>query len=135
MKRKVSVLTLILTFLFSAVVGATFVNLATADPVIYLPIIEIKSDGSVVPDTPFIKQNGDVYTLTGDMPLRYAILIRRSNIIFDGAGHRINGSQLNWARGYANRGLSLLSVTNVTVKDIEVTGFDGGYLDSWLVMF
>jgi len=131
-KRTATGLSLIVALLFSATAVAIYVNLATADPIIYLPIIEIKSDGSVVPSTPFIKQDGNVYTLTGDMPQKYAIIIRRSNIVFDGAGYRINGSLLNWARGYANRGLSLESVTNVTVKDIEVTGFSGGYLDSWL---
>jgi hypothetical protein len=130
MKRKVSALTLIFALLISAVAGAILVNLATADPVIYLPIIEIKSDGSVVPSTPFIKQDGDVYTLTGDMPQKYSILIRRSNIVFDGAGYRIS-SWLSYPP-FANRGLSIESVSNVTVKDIEVTGFSGGYLDSWL---
>jgi len=130
MKRKALALTLILTFLFSAVAGAMLVNLATANPAIYLPIIEIKSDGSVVPDTPFIKQDGDVYTLTSDILQKYAIRIRRSNIVFNGAGYSIKNS---WSYPViANRGLSLESVSNVTVKDIEVTGFSGGYYDSWL---
>jgi hypothetical protein len=42
--------------------------------------------------------------------------------VFDGAGHVINGSFVT-GYGYSNMGLSVESVTNVTVKDIEVSGF------------
>jgi hypothetical protein len=82
-----------------------------------LPYIAIKSDGSVEPQTGFIKQDGNVYTLTSDLVQKYAIKIQRSNIVFDGAGHVISGP------GYSNKGLDVESVTNVTVKDVEVRGF------------
>jgi hypothetical protein len=87
------------------------------DPTAFLPLIMIKSDGSITPQTEFIKQDGNVYTLTADLTQKYAIKIQRSNIVFDGAGHIVSGY------GYPNKGLSVESVTNVTVKDIEVRGF------------
>jgi hypothetical protein len=127
-------LTLALSFAFGG--GLQFVKVATANFMpIYLPTIAISSDGRVVPETEFIKQDGNVYTLAADLPQKYAIKIKCSNIVFDGAGHVIDGSfppesGINF--GYSNIGLSLKGVTNVTVKDIEVTGFSEGYLDSWL---
>jgi hypothetical protein len=120
-KRKVTGASLIMALLLSAT-GLTLVNLATADPIVYLPNIVIKSDGTVEPKTEFIKQDGNVYTLTADLPQKYAIKIQRSNIVFDGAGHVIDGS-ITSTYGYGNDGLSLESVTNVTVKDIEVSVF------------
>jgi len=125
-KKTVIGLSLIVAFLFSATAIVMYIEVASANPAIYLPVIEIKSDGRVVPGTSFIRQDGDVYTLTGDLLQKYAILIRRSNIVFDGAGHVIDGyfspeDGIGW--GYGNVGLSLEGVTNVTVKDIEVRGF------------
>jgi len=88
-----------------------------SDPMAFLPYITIKSDGSITPQTEFIKQDGNVYTLTSDLVQKYAIKIQRSNIVFDGAEHVVSGY------GYPNKGLSVESVTNVTAKDIEVRGF------------
>ena len=128
MKRTASALTLILALLFSAVAVAMLANSATANPAAFMPTIEIKTDGSIVPDTAFIKQDGDVYTLTSDILQKYAVRIRRSNIVFNGAGYGIKSS---WSYPvFANRGLSLESVSNVTIKDIAVTGFSEGYYDS-----
>jgi hypothetical protein len=120
-KRKVTGASFIMALLLSAT-GLTLVNLATADPMAVLPYITIKSDGSVEPQTGLIKQDGNVYTLTSDLMQKYAIKIQRSNIVFDGAGHVIDGSNPS-GYGYGNKGLSVEGVTNVTVKDIEVRGF------------
>jgi hypothetical protein len=114
---KRTALALILALLFSAIAGSMSVKVATADPMAILPYITIKSDGSVEPQTGLIKQDGNVYTLTSDLVQNYAIIIQRSNIVFDGAGHIISGP------GYSNKGLGVESVTNVTVKDVEVRGF------------
>ena len=91
MKRKVAGVSFIMLLLLSAT-GLMLVNLATANPMWYVPIIMINSDGSVVPKTEFIRQDGNVYTLTADLPQKYAIKIQRSNIVFDGAGHVIDGT-------------------------------------------
>jgi len=119
MKRKTSAL--ILALLLSTT-GLMLVNLATANPMWYLPTIVINSDGSVAPKTEFIRQDGNVYTLTADLPQKYSIEIQRSNIVFDGAGHVIDGAVTIYY-GPANHGLSLERVTNVTVKDVQVCDF------------
>jgi hypothetical protein len=95
--------------------------LATANFIAYLPYITIQSDGSIEPETEFITQTGNVYTLTGDIYRKYAIIIKRSNIVLNGAGHKIDGSAS--VLGYSNMGLQLEGVTNVTVKDLEIIGF------------
>jgi hypothetical protein len=115
-KRKVTGASFIMVLLLSAT-GLMLVDLATANPIAVLPYITIKSDGSVEPQTGFIKQDGNVYTLTSDLVRNYAIKIQCSNIVFDGAEHVVSGYC------YSNMGLSVESVTNVTVKDVEVSGF------------
>lgn len=102
--------------------GLMLFNLATADPIMYLPNIVIKSDGTVAPETEFIKQDGNVYTLTSDLVRNYAIKIQCSNIVFDGAGHNINGTTKDYI-GYSNAGLRIENVTNVTVKNVQLIGF------------
>jgi hypothetical protein len=120
MKRRASALTLVLLLLFSAVAGILLFNSVTAF-IAYLPTIVIQSDGSVVPKIEFINHTGNVYSLTGNLFRKYAIVIRCSNIVFDGAGHTIDGSSS--FIGCANIGLKLENVTNVIVKDIKVHGF------------
>jgi hypothetical protein len=122
-KRKVAGASLIVALLLSAT-GLTLVNLAAADPIPYLPNIGIKSDGTVEPETEFIKRDGNVYTLTNDLVRNYAIKIQCSNIIFDGAGRVVNGGPLSSGYRAGNDGLSLQDVTNVTVRDLEISGFD-----------
>jgi hypothetical protein len=112
----------ILTLLFSALIEAMFVNLAVPDSFgVSLPNIVIEDDGTVTPETEFIQQSGSVYTLTGDISQKYSVVIQCSNIVFDGAGHAIIGSVSSFEDFHG--GFSLHNVTNVTVKDLEVTGF------------
>jgi len=121
MKKAVSVIASVLTLLALSTAGARRVNVAKANFIGYLPEIVIKSDGTVEPETEFINKTGNVYTLTANLTREYAIKIQCSNIIFDGAGHIIDGSAS--PLGYSNIGLSLENVNNVTVKDIKVCGF------------
>jgi hypothetical protein len=117
LKRKALALTLTLVVLFSAIATVQLVKVATANPMEVLPYITIKGDGSIEPQTSFIEQDGNVYTLTGDLMQNFAVKIQCSNIVFDGARRIINGP------GYSNIGLGVEGVTNVTVKDVEVRGF------------
>jgi hypothetical protein len=119
MKKTALALTLIFALLFSAVGSVQLATVATADPLVFLPYITIKSDGSVELQTSFIKQDGNVYTLTKDLVRNYAININCSNIVFDAEGHFIDGA------GYANVGLALNNVSNVIVKNVTVFGFGG----------
>ena len=70
-KRRVAGASFVVVLLLSAA-GLTLVNLAVADPIPYLPNIVIKSDGTVEPETEFIKRDGNVYTLTSDLVRNYA---------------------------------------------------------------
>jgi hypothetical protein len=117
-----AVLSLLLLLLFFSVVTEGFlVDLASANFIIYLPTITINTDGTIEPKTEFITNCGSIYSLTADLPQKYAITIRRSNIIFDGQGHIINGS-ISYG-SYANSGIKLEGVTNVTVKNVQLMGF------------
>jgi hypothetical protein len=127
-KRTTLALALILALLFSAMAGAMSVKVATANPIAFLPYITIKSDGNIEPQTGFIRRDGNVYTLTSDLVRNYAVKIQRSNIIFDGAGHTINGTVPSSERfaGWLSdgNGLHIEGVTNVTVRNLEITGFN-----------
>jgi hypothetical protein len=122
LKKKIYALTLILALLFSAA-GSSLINLATANPMIYLPYIVIKRDGTVEPQTEYIVQTGNVYTLLADLTGNYALKIECSNIVFDGAGHVVNGSSFV-SPGFTN-GLFVKGVSNITIKNIGVVGFLG----------
>jgi hypothetical protein len=93
-----------------------------------LPRITIQSDGSVVPQTEYVVQDGNVYSLRADLQQKYVLNISCSNIVFDGQGHVINGSGNvfladKWI-GYNCEGITIAEQTNVTIKNIEVTGFE-----------
>jgi hypothetical protein len=89
---------------------------------VFLPEIVIKSNGSIVPETEFINHTGNVYTLTGDIS-NYSLVIQCNNITLDGKGYVINGSQPE-PYYVVSYGLTLDHVTNVTVKDLEIAGFN-----------
>jgi hypothetical protein len=114
--------------MFSAIAGLLLSNLAAAlvDRQ-YLPELTIKSDGDITVRQVFppyeesqapavINRTGNVYTLTADVE-GYAVRIDCSNIVFDGGGHTIHASP-----AFANSGLRLFDVTDVTVKNVEVIG-------------
>jgi hypothetical protein len=120
-KKTALSLSLILTLIFSAV-GLIIVESA-GNPIAYpeLPEMTIQSDGIITPETGLISRNGNVYTLTADVE-DYAVRIECSNIVFDGAGHKIH---LPYDVG--NIPLGILPVNNVNVTNLEVTG---GYINS-----
>jgi hypothetical protein len=125
-KKTLMTTAFISTLLFSAIAEIAFVNLAKADPMFFLSNILIKSDGSIKPETEVITRTGNVYSLTADISCQYSITIQCSNIVLDGAGHIINGTLPSSERGRwfsDGNGLSLEGVTNVTVRNIEITGF------------
>jgi hypothetical protein len=113
-KKTLITVAFISALLFSTLAGAMLVNLATADPFTpeYVPGITINSDGSVTPETGYISRSGNVYMLTSDIIEEY-IVILRSNIVFDGAGHTIKVT-----KNYASP-LNLIEVTNVTIRNVE----------------
>ena len=115
MKKKVAGLFFVSALLFSAAAGLLLVDSAKANgiPLPKVPVIGINGDGSITPETDLISRNGNTYTLTANVN-EYEISIGCSNIVFDGAGHTINITKGD------NSGLSLGSVSNVTIKNVEV---------------
>jgi len=128
-------LSLIFSLLFSAAFALVLVNSAAGIvPRSTMPAVVINSDGSItgrewnpqyrefeIPYTEFINRTGNVYTLTADIE-GYAVIIERSNIIFDGAEHTIHTPPPEAGTVHSNAGLNLHEATNVTVKNLEVSG-------------
>ncbi len=117
------IVTILVLGLLIPVPSMLIINSATAYPSVYLPYITIKSDGSIEPETEFIQQQENTYTLTQDILGKYALIIQCSNIVLDGSGYTVNGSSVY--DGYSNIGLSLENVKNVTIKNISIIGFLG----------
>jgi peptide/nickel transport system substrate-binding protein len=81
--------------------------------------IQIKADGSIDPPTAPILPNGDVYTLTDNIVIEGyvdGLVIGRSNMLLDGAGHTLLGSS------GGKMGI-VINAYNVTVKDTEISTF------------
>jgi nitrous oxidase accessory protein NosD len=128
LKRAPLAFAIIFLLLFLVIAGVLSVKVIKANLILYLPYITIKRDGSVEPETDFIVKTGSTYTLTANLLYNYAVRIQCSNIIFDGAGHTINGtvpSSEHFAGWLSDdNGLHIEGVTNVTVRNIEITGFN-----------
>ena len=133
MKKKAICASLVLALLFSLAAGTLLVDLANANPIAprSYPQITINSDGSITPPTAPINRTGNVYTLTEDI-LEQTILIYRSDIMFEGAGHIINVPKKSEGNtNYQTIGISLQPDTdtdnvinrkNVIIKNLTVIG-------------
>jgi len=90
--------------------------------------VYINSDGSVVPSSaPISSPDNVTYTFTANVSytVYYGVVVGRSNIVIDGKGYTVQG---NHAGG---NGLTLTGISNVTIKNIHVEGFECGiYLSS-----
>ena len=112
MRRKI-------TYVFLALLLASTLHLAVSIRQVraWNGTVYIHADGSIDPLTAPIQQNGDVYTLTdsiisdGD-----GIVIERGSIIIDGKGYTIQGN-------YGGNGLSVTSISDVTIRNTNVQGF------------
>ena len=124
-KKSALLTSFFITGLLLVATNAQISNVAIANfspYTVFLPAIVIKSNGSVTPETEFINHTGNVYTLTSDI-INYSLVIQRSNITLDGKGRTLKGSYPSPYMIYST-GLSLDHVTNVTVRDLEITGFN-----------
>jgi nitrous oxidase accessory protein NosD len=95
-------------------------------------VIRIKADGTVA-GTDKIKQEGLVYTITGDLYASVGqseafIFIEKEDIILNGAGYTIQGTGVGSA-------IYMLRSQNVTVKNCVIRGFsrgiDFGIVENW----
>ncbi len=112
MKKELLVILVMAVLLASGVLRLQFAE-ANFKPA-PLPHIYIRSDGGITPPSAPISQNGNVYTLTGD--INNSVLdIKRSNAVINGAGFSLP------SYGY-DEAILLTGVTNVTVTNFNITG-------------
>jgi len=116
----------IVTSLFSALLFIGIVTLAfNIQPVksTWTGTVYIRADGSIDPPDAPIQRDGDIYTLTGDInTTTYGIVIYRSNIILEGAGHVLQGSARPYDSGmlWNGDGVILQRESNVTIRNLEI---------------
>jgi parallel beta-helix repeat protein len=77
----------------------------------------IHADRSIDPPTAPIQQNGNLYTLIGNIVSDGdGIVIEKGSMTFDGNGYTIQGN-------YGGNGLSLISISDATIRNTNVQGF------------
>jgi parallel beta-helix repeat protein len=84
--------------------------------------VTVNGDGSVSPsNAPISSIDNVTYTFTGNMryPAYDGIVIERSNIVIDGEGYTVQGDQ-------SGDGISMTSISNVTIKNANIEGFENG---------
>jgi|GEM_PF-1160747 parallel beta-helix repeat protein len=80
--------------------------------------VYIRTDGSIDPPiAPLLTSDNITYQITAD--LNSTLTVQRSNIVIDGDGHTLQGSG-------NGEGIRLIAVNNVSITDINITGFDNG---------
>jgi len=92
---------------------------------VWLGSIYIRTDGSVdPPDAPVSTVDKVTYTLLYDVfSSADGIIVEKSNVIIDGADHTLQGTG-----DYETKGVNLPGISNVTVKNINIKGFEYGIM-------
>lgn len=118
-KTALTSFTILCLLLTVFLVGLAFhIQLVKASETIY-----IRADGSVDPPTASISTfNNITYTFTGDV-IYESIVVERDNIIVDGAGFKVLGTNEK-----DTSGISLSGRRNVTIKNAEIKWFCHGIL-------
>jgi parallel beta-helix repeat protein len=122
-KKKVLALAFTLLLLFSLEIGLESMKVVEAN-FMFPPLekIYIKNDGSISPQTNSLSRVGDVYTLTGNI-INNPLEVQRDNIVINGAGFYLQKNTPALGRQDA---ISLKDRSNVTVKNLDVNGYDYG---------
>jgi parallel beta-helix repeat protein len=109
------VLFLILLSILSLCVVNTQLVKSQSSGIIYINIdgSVSSSDNSTVP----IQRVGDVYTFNGSI-IGYSIVVQRENIIVNGSGYTLQGT--------GGIGIDLSSISNVTIRNVQISGFEYG---------
>ena len=115
MNRGASAFVLLLV-LCSAFVLFTAIEIVYASGTIY-----IRAEGSIE-GTSKIQREGNVYTFTGD--ISDSLVVERDNIVVDGAGHVLEGTETE--EGGTEKGIDLTGRSNVTIENMEIKAFDQG---------
>jgi hypothetical protein len=130
MKGKPTVACFLSVILFASAIGLLHAEPAMAN-IEQASNMDINSDGSITPDIGLIKQNGQTYTMIGNIT-NYQINIYRSNIVFDGAGYTIKNSAYYQGDGICLGRIDAES-TNVTIKDVDIIALS--YARSILLLY
>jgi len=115
---------IMLTLLLTSMLTLAFnVQLTKAE---WTGTVYIRADGSIdPPDAPIVTFDNITYTLTANITETNAnadgIVVERSHIIIDGAGHKVEGAGIGGGRGFY-----LSSITNVTITNINIKHFWAG---------
>lgn len=105
----------ILTFLLIAAIISQNIELAFAQS---FETITIKADGSIAPSTASITKIGNVYTLTDS--IFGEIIIEKSNIIFDGAGHTVICGSRSYAIRVGSTEPDSELISNVIIRNVVI---------------
>jgi len=119
MKKAVSGIVLML--LLTSMLSSAF----TTQPVKaeWTGTVYIRADGSIYPPyAPISTVDNVTYILTGNITSNAdGIVVERDNIIIDGAGYTLQGTE-----AYESKGINLSGRTNVTVQNTQIKNFDYG---------
>jgi parallel beta-helix repeat protein len=122
LERRVFSVTLLIILIISLSTLAFRIQPVRATGTIY-----IRPDGSVDPDTaPISSVDNITYTLTdnivGDVPVgASAIIVEKDNIVVDGAGYILQGTEAQFSIG-----INLTGRSNVTIESMEIKAFETG---------
>ena len=125
MNRKLVLITVLIFIL----VGMLTVKPKTVKPKLlkvkaFTGSVTIKADGSIdPPEAPINTSDKITYILTDD--IEGTLTVQRNNTIIDGAGYTLYG------KGTLSRGIDLLDVNNITIKNFTIKSFWSG-IDVWL---
>jgi parallel beta-helix repeat protein len=121
MKRKVLALTLVTALIFSFLFCGILVQTVESQSA---ETIYIRADGSIE-GTDKIHRDGDVYTLTGNIPS--GIQVQKSYIIVDGAGYTLQGDgEIHRPTDIRGMGVEIVECKNVTIENLKIKEFTRG---------
>jgi parallel beta-helix repeat protein len=120
--RQVGVLAFSAILTLSILVSAHCLSVVSANGIPAPPInrVYISNDGTIDPSTASILRDGNIYTLTGNMP-NTSLVVKRDNIVIDGAGYGIHGYSTSYYDG-----IIISYRTNITIKNMDISPFGQG---------
>jgi parallel beta-helix repeat protein len=121
------ILTVILLALTLTIVFALTTNIHPVRAYDTSDTIYIKEDGSIYPGDAPISRSGDLYTVSDNIASSNqsgALKIERNNTILDGAGYTLAHAGIEDVQ----YGIFLEGRSNVTIKNLNITGFVSGIL-------
>jgi parallel beta-helix repeat protein len=125
-KGKILVAVFLIVIIFGVYGAWQFTRTSSPSPSEEPPVIPtegaiyIRSDGIVAPSTAPISNVGNgQYTVTAD--IYEPIIIRKDNIVIDGANHLLYGTY-----DYGSKGIDLTGISQVTIRNLRIENFEYG---------